>query len=114
MQTLNRLRNRMRVRTIRVVDRRPDFTVPPERTGIVTMLGENEVWVRFDEPIEGAEKWQNCVYWSDDLGRTDGSENRADVLKKRLIWFFQDVEVIHDGRERGEVHPKIHGTASSR
>lgn len=101
MTTTTEVRKGMRIITKHAVDRFPDFIVPKGRTGTVTMLGEREVWVKFDEPIKGAEEWQNHVYWSDDLGRIDGSEQREEVLKKRLRFFFQDVEVIHDGRTRG-------------
>jgi hypothetical protein len=58
------------------------------------MLGDNEVWVHFDEPIKGAEDFQNHAYWSDDIGRTDGTEDRPDVLVKRMYEFFNDVTVI--------------------
>ena len=94
MSVAKTTRLRMRVRSIKAIDRSPDFIVPKGRTGVVTMLGENEVWVRFDEPVKGAEKWQNHVYWSDDLGKTDGSETRPYVLRKRLYEFFQDMEII--------------------
>ena len=88
----------MRVRTIRAVPRFPDYIVPKGRTGTVTMLGAREVWVKFDEPIVGAEDFSNHVYWSDDLGEIAvDAEERPDVLAKRLDFFFQDVEVI-DGK----------------
>lgn len=90
------LRKFMRVRTLRAIPRFPDYIVPKGRTGTVTMLGEREVWVKFDEPIVGAEDFSNHVYWSDDLGEiADGEETRPDVLAKRLNFFFKDVEIIH-------------------
>ena len=93
---ITELRLLMRVRTIAVIDRSPDYTVPVNMLGTITTLGENEVWVNFDEHIEGAEFFYNHAYWSDDLGRTDGTEDRSDVLRKRMYEFFRDVEVMEN------------------
>lgn len=93
------LRRFMRVRTLRAIPRFPDYIVPRGLTGTITMLGEREVWVKFDRPVAGAEEWQNHAYWSDDIGEIGFEERRPDVLAKQLKVFFEDVEVIDDGKD---------------
>ncbi len=48
---------------IRPIDRFPDFVAPPGLTGIVSALAE-DVWAKMDQPVCGAEAWNNEVYWS--------------------------------------------------
>lgn len=55
-----------RVVFVRDVDRYPDFLVPKGTTGTVTRYSEEEVWVRLDAPMPGAEQWDNQVHWFED------------------------------------------------
>lgn len=53
-----------RVRLVRSVDRFPDFSVLEGKTGTVVLADMEEIWVRMDEFIAGAEQWDNQVQWS--------------------------------------------------
>lgn len=54
-----------RVRTTQIIDRFPHFIVRPGMEGIVTICNEQTIAVKMDEPIKGAEEWNNEVIWSD-------------------------------------------------
>jgi len=51
-----------RVRTTQLVDRHPNFIVEVGKRGSVDEVTPDEMfWVKFDEPITGAEEWDNRV-----------------------------------------------------
>ncbi len=56
------MRDGYRFRLIRVVDRLPDFIAPAGLTGTVT-IAAGEIWARMDQPIRGAEPWNNELHW---------------------------------------------------
>jgi len=45
------------------VDRFPDFSAPSGLTGVVTVVDDNGVWGRMDQPLAGAEQWENQIHW---------------------------------------------------
>lgn len=55
-----------RVRTTQVIDRYPHFLAPAGATGTVVAVEPSFVAVRMDEPIEGAEEWNNQIHWGPD------------------------------------------------
>ena len=62
----------MRVRLTRDVDRFPDFLAKAGTEGKVirvSFVGGQEVRVKMDEPIPGAEEWDNCILWNDEQVR---------------------------------------------
>jgi len=63
-----------KVRLTRNVERYPHFIAPEAATGVVVMTGKWTGWdtpvegvfsVRIDEPIAGAEAWDNEVHWGE-------------------------------------------------
>lgn len=54
-----------RVELIRAVDRFPDFIADKGLTGTVTSVSASDIWVKADQPIKGAEEWDNEIQWSD-------------------------------------------------
>jgi hypothetical protein len=53
-----------RFRLTREVDRFPDFLAPVGLTGTVDHIEESgTVWGKMDEPLPGAEEWDNCIMW---------------------------------------------------
>lgn len=62
-----------RVRLKRDVERYPHFVAPEGLTGTVVECEEEIVSVRLDEPVEGAEEWDNQVHWYPEHG--DPSED---------------------------------------
>ncbi len=62
--------NGQRVRLRREVDRYPHFLAPVGAVGEVVNSDETAVWVRLDDPLEGAEPWGNEINWAEhDLER---------------------------------------------
>lgn len=55
-----------RVRLRHDVDRYPHFIAPADGTGVVESISEDVFSVQMDEFIEGAEDWENCVWWMAD------------------------------------------------
>lgn len=49
---------------LRDLDRFPDFSVLEGKTGTVVFADMEEIRVRMDEFIAGAEQWDNEVHWS--------------------------------------------------
>jgi hypothetical protein len=47
------------------VDRFPHFIARSGMTGVVSVSTENELAVKMDEPLNGAEEWDNQVWWYD-------------------------------------------------
>lgn len=64
---MNRVRveEGMRVRLDRDVERFPHFTAPAGMTGTVTDITDNNISVRMDEHLPGAETWDNEIVWHD-------------------------------------------------
>lgn len=56
-----------RVRLRRDVERYPHFTVPEGQTGTVVEASDELIAVRLDEPVEGAEEWDNQLRWYPDM-----------------------------------------------
>lgn len=52
-----------RFRLICQVDRFPDFQAPCGLTGVVTAVSDTGVWARMDQPVGGAEQWNNQIHW---------------------------------------------------
>jgi hypothetical protein len=52
-----------RFRLIREVDRFPDFVASPGLTGTVTAVSGGEIRGRIDQPVSGAERWDNELHW---------------------------------------------------
>jgi hypothetical protein len=47
----------------RQVDRFPDFAAACGLTGTVTTVNDRGVWARMDQPVAGAEHWDNQIHW---------------------------------------------------
>lgn len=75
-----------RVRLRRDVDRYPHFVAPQGAEGTVTKNGDDFLAVKLDEPLDGAEEWDNEVQWYEGMF-TDA--DYRDVFRK-------DVEVIDE------------------
>lgn len=56
-----------RGKTITTVDRRPQYWVPPDKTGTVIRAEQDCIVVQMDEPIEGCEQNQ-VVFTPDNYG----------------------------------------------
>lgn len=52
-----------RVRLLRPVERYPHFIAPEGATGVVAHVETYAIHVRLDEPLAGAETWDNEVHW---------------------------------------------------
>lgn len=52
-----------RVRLKRDVDRYPHFVAEKGMTGVVTLKSEDQIVIRLDEAVNGAEEWNNEVHW---------------------------------------------------
>lgn len=50
-----------KVITLQEIDRFPHFIIKQHATGTITKVKENEIWVKFDQKIEGCEEWDNQV-----------------------------------------------------
>ena len=48
---------------IREVDRFPEFVAPPGLTGMVTAVSGGTIRAKMDQPVLGAESWDNELYW---------------------------------------------------
>lgn len=78
----------LRVRLRRDVGRYPHFNAMAGRTGTVDAIEEDSLTVRMDEPLPGAEEWDNCIQWFDQTVLPDGS------LLHFTAEFWQDCEAI--------------------
>lgn len=56
-----------KVRLKRDVDRFPHFLAPTGLIGNVLQVTENRLIVKMDQPLPGAEDWENCIHWEDRL-----------------------------------------------
>lgn len=52
-----------RVKLKREVDRYPDFVAPEGMTGVIVMMENDFIRVQMDQPVYGAEPWDNEVHW---------------------------------------------------
>lgn len=74
-----------RGRLLRSVDRFPHFVAGAGATGTVTEATESLIALRMDEPLPGAEEWDNEVCWtSDDIEAADQTV---------AVVFYEDVEI---------------------
>lgn len=73
-----------RVRLTQDVERYPHFVAPQGAKGTVTKSRDDLVAVQLDEPLNGAEEWDNEVQWF------DGMVEDADFREV----FQEDVEVL--------------------
>lgn len=48
------------------VERFPHFSAEAGRTGIIDEAGRDLISLMLDEPLPGAETWDNCISWTDD------------------------------------------------
>lgn len=60
---LPRFRGGARVRTLRTIDRFPDFMVAAGAAGVVVQSNDAILRVRMDATIPGAEEWDNEIHW---------------------------------------------------
>ena len=51
---------------INPVDRFPNFVAPVGLTGVETIVAD-DIWAKTDQPVSGAEEWNNELHW-DTLG----------------------------------------------
>jgi hypothetical protein len=65
-----------RVELVVDVDRYPHFVAPAGSTGTVVDHGDPQIVlaVRLDEPLAGAEEWDNEVHWLDGDAELNGLE----------------------------------------
>lgn len=70
-----------RVRLTRDVERYPHFVAEAGMEGTVTEVSEERVAVQLDDPVPGAEEWDNEIHWYKDQfeGETFGEVFRGDV-----------------------------------
>jgi hypothetical protein len=85
---MNRPEVGLRVKFRHRVDRFPEFSAPAETTGTVVEVTDAIVVVKADQPITGAEQWDNCVHFYD--GTSYGKGHPADGWDG----FFNTVEVL--------------------
>lgn len=52
-----------KVRLAREIERYPHFTAEAGLTGTVTRFDDEVAAVRLDEPVPGAEEWNNEIHW---------------------------------------------------
>lgn len=67
----------------RDVDRFPHFVAPAGAEGTITDTYDSNISLRLDEPLAGAEEWDNEVVWAH--GNAGGRPDRI---------FFEDCEAI--------------------
>lgn len=74
-----------KVRLKRNVERYPHFIAKKGSTGVVTSSDEDNLWVKMDEHLDGAEEWDNEIQWFDDFLHdvTDDLEVMAVVGARR-------------------------------
>lgn len=70
-----------RVRLTREVERYPHFTAEAGLTGTVTKFDEEVVAVQLDDPVSGAEEWNNEIHWYRDQFE---DEDFTDVFQKEV------------------------------
>jgi hypothetical protein len=52
-----------RFKLFRNVDRFPDFLAPAGLTGTITLIDDSGIWGKMDQPMPGAEQWDNQIHW---------------------------------------------------
>ncbi len=67
-----------RIELKRDVNRLPHFVATKGATGTVFLVYHEQLWIKMDKVIEGAQLWQNCVVWCKD--RLDQVENDIKIL----------------------------------
>ncbi len=60
-----------RVRLRRDVERYPFFVARKGMTGVITVVEPNTIIVKLDDPLCGAQDWNNSVYWEKDFTLED-------------------------------------------
>lgn len=55
------------VRLARDVERFPDFIAKAGMTGKVVAVEPDQIVVQLDQKLAGAEPWDNCVIWRDEV-----------------------------------------------
>ena len=69
-----------KIRLKRIVDRLPHFIVIKGVTGKVFLVNDDQLWIKMDEIIEGAELWENCIVWNiERIICFDSSEAENDI-----------------------------------
>lgn len=53
-----------KVRLKRDVDRYPNFVAKAGSTGVINWWSDDDASVKLDEPLAGAEHWDNCILWA--------------------------------------------------
>ena len=56
-----------KVVTKRVIDRFYAAVIEADQLGTVDYIDSHQIAVKFDEPIDGLEEWNNCVHWYSDF-----------------------------------------------
>lgn len=99
----------VRVRLRRDVDRGMDFVARAGLTGILVELTDQMVRVQMDEPLVGAEEWENCIIWTHP--EPDEVALDLEVLPSDRIVYTVNTRL--DGNER-EVQVEFIGDYSRR
>lgn len=86
----------VRVRLRRDVDRGHEFIARAGLTGRLVELTDRQVSVQMDEPLAGAEEWNNCILWT----HPEPGEVEADleVLPSDIIVYTVNTRL--DGQEQ--------------
>ena len=81
-----------RVRLTAIVERFPHFRAEDGRTGEVVTVEPDLIAVRMDEPLDGAEEWDNEIHWFTDGIPLDPDTNLP-AYASVLAEFMNDVEI---------------------
>lgn len=85
-----------RARLRRGVDRFPHFCVEARAIGTVTEASAWLVALRMDEPVIGAEQWDNELCWTADDAPSESIGNEFAAAAA----FHRDAELLDPGRHR--------------
>ena len=74
----------------RIVERFPHFSMAAGSAGTVTEATPDLIALTMDEPIPGAEEWDNAICWSAD----DAAHYSGSPIEQIAAAFYADVEPI--------------------
>ena len=76
----------LRVKTIKPIDRFPDFLLDEtELKGTVNEVNDDGIWVKMDKHIPELDEWDNCINFPD--------------IEGGMMAFWFDMEVLPISRE---------------
>jgi hypothetical protein len=70
-----------RVRLVGPVERFPHFVADEGLTGVVVRNNNDSFSVRMDQPIDGAEEWDNCIEWTAPYEEAHDPREDLEVVK---------------------------------